>query len=156
LAEKLDWWRGHLAGASATLSLPSDRPRPAVPSWRGGQVPVRLGGELSRRLSALGHAHGATPFMVLHAGFAALLSRFAGQDDVTRGTPMSNRTRLETEGLIGFFVNPLPLRLELHGRPSFVELIERARVASLEASLHQDLPFERLVEELQPERALSR
>ncbi|MES1245845.1 MAG: amino acid adenylation domain-containing protein [Acidobacteriota bacterium] len=156
LERQLGWWREHLEGAPAEVTLPVDRPRPVVPSLRGGQVPVRLGAELSRRLSGLARGQGATLFMALLAGFAALLARLGDQEDLVIGSPVANRNREETEGLIGFFVNTLPLRQEVAGAAGFGELIRRSRETSLMAYLYQDLPFERLLEEIGGERALSR
>ncbi len=155
LAEQLAWWRRRLAGAPAVLDLPLDRPRPAVQSLRGASVPARLPADLSRALEALGRSRGATPFMLLLAGFQALLARLAGEEDVVVGSPVANRTRVETEGLIGFFANTLALRGEPLGELPFDEWLARVREMALGAYAHQDLPFERLVEELQPERSLA-
>src|SRR6185369_84921 len=133
----------------------TDRPRPAVQSFRGATRPVRLPAALARPAEALARSEGATLFMVLLAGFQALLARFSGQDDVAVGSPIAGRHRVETEGLIGFFVNTLVLRGDLSGSPSFRELLGRVRETALAAYLHQDLPFEKLVEELAPERSLA-
>ncbi|HSF43044.1 MAG TPA: non-ribosomal peptide synthase/polyketide synthase [Thermoanaerobaculia bacterium] len=155
LGRQLAWWRGRLAGAPALLDLPLDRPRPAVQSFRGQRQASRLPEELSQAAAALSRRLEATPFMVLLTAFAALLSRFAGQEDVVVGSPVANRNRMETEGLIGFFINTLALRADLSGDPNFAGLVARVREMALGAYVHQDLPFERLVEELQPERSLA-
>ncbi|HYO12242.1 MAG TPA: amino acid adenylation domain-containing protein, partial [Thermoanaerobaculia bacterium] len=156
LERRLAWWREHLAGAPMVLDLPTDRPRPAVQSYRGGSVPLRLPAELTAALGDLGRRGGATLFMTLLTGFAALLARYTGQRDLLLGSPIANRNRIETEGLIGFFVNTLVLRGELSGRPGFGELLGRVRASTLGAYAHQDLPFEKLVAEFQTERDLSR
>ncbi|HEX6908775.1 MAG TPA: amino acid adenylation domain-containing protein, partial [Longimicrobium sp.] len=156
LAEQLGWWRERLAGAPPLLELPTDRPRPAAVSDRGGSVPFTLPAQTTRALRELSRREGATLFMTLLAAWQLLLSRYSGQDDVCVGTPIAGRTRLETEGLIGFFINTLVLRTDLSGAPSFRALLGRVREATLGAYQHQDLPFERLVEELAPERALGR
>ncbi len=152
---QLDWWREQLAGAPPALDLPFDRPRPASPRFRGAQVATRLPAGLSRRLAALGRERGATLFMVLLAGFQAVLARLAGQEDVVVGSAVANRPSVETEGLIGFFVNVLPFRGLPRGGSPFAEHLVRVREATLGAYAHQDVPFERLVEELQPERSLA-
>ncbi|HKV13155.1 MAG TPA: amino acid adenylation domain-containing protein [Thermoanaerobaculia bacterium] len=152
LEELLGYWRGRLQGAPPVLELPADRPRPPVQSLRGALEPAALGPELSRRVSEAGRRLGATPFMTLFAAFAALLHRYTGQTDIVVGSPIANRTQEETEGLIGFFVNTLVLRTDLSGDPGFAGLVQRVREITLEAYAHQDLPFERLVEELRPER----
>ncbi|HYG63510.1 MAG TPA: amino acid adenylation domain-containing protein, partial [Thermoanaerobaculia bacterium] len=148
-------WTQRLAGAPRVLELPLDRPRPAVQAHRGSSLAVSLPPELSAAVRELCRREGATPFMALLAGWAALLGRHAGQDDVLVGTPIAGRNRREVEGLIGFFVNTLVLRTGLSGEPGFGELLARVRQACLEAYTHQDLPFERLVEELVPGRDLS-
>jgi amino acid adenylation domain-containing protein len=152
LAGQLAYWRQRLAGAPPALDLPADRPRPPVQGLGGGEVPVRLPPALADSLARLGRQEGATFFMVLIAAFQTLLHREAGVDDVSVGTPVSGRGQSETEGLIGFFVNTLVLRTDLGGRPSFRAAVARVREASVEAYAHQDLPFERLVEELVPQR----
>ncbi len=151
LDNQLAYWRRHLAGVS-TLHLPTDRPRPPTQSFRGASLAIDLEAELTDGLKALGRQEGATLFMVLLAGFQALLGRYTGQHDVAVGSPIANRTRSELEQLIGFFVNSLVLRTDLSGDPSFRSLLARVREVTLGAYAHQDLPFERLVEELQPER----
>ena len=155
LEAQLGYWRERLAGAPPLLELPTDRPRPQVQSDRGGSVPFALPNDVTRALRALALGEGATLFMALLAAWKLLLSRYAGQDDVVVGTPVAGRTRLETEGLIGFFVNTLVLRTDLSGSPSFRDLLARVREATLGAYQHQDVPFEKLVEELAPERSLS-
>jgi amino acid adenylation domain-containing protein len=152
LEERLAWWKRQLAGAPQVVELPLDRPRPAVQSYRGGRVYRTIGAALAARRFRL---MGVTPFMTLLAGFTALLSRYGGQADVVVGTPTANRGRAELEDLIGFFANTLALRVDLSGDPGFDELARRVREMSLEAYAHQDIPFERLVEELRPERDLS-
>ena len=154
------YWQSQLKDAPEQLALPSDRPRPAQPSYRGGRCSVCLNASLTARLRALGQNlggqnRGATLFMTLLAAFGALLSRYSGQSDLVIGTPIANRTRSELEGLIGFFVNTLALRLDLSGDPSFATLLERVRTVATEAYAHQDLPFEMLVARLAPERHLS-
>ena len=154
MERQVDFWRGQLAGAPPLLELPTDRPRPAVATEGGARVAFELPAELAGALDALSRREGATLFMTLMAGFQALLGRWSGQDDVLVGTPIAGRTRAETEGLIGMFVNTLVLRTRLDGRPGFRELLARVRESTLGAYAHQDVPFERLVEELQPERSL--
>ncbi|XXY13216.1 amino acid adenylation domain-containing protein [Sorangium sp. So ce216] len=150
------YWKGHLAGAPAALELPTDRPRPAVQSYAGATVRRALGKELSERVDALSHKLGATPFMTLLAGFSVLLGRYSNQRDIVVGTPIANRTRAETEPLIGLFVNTLAVRTDLSGEPTFVDLLGRVKQATLGAYAHQDLPFERVVEALNAPRDLSR
>ncbi|HEX2188796.1 MAG TPA: condensation domain-containing protein, partial [Longimicrobiaceae bacterium] len=156
LEAQLAWWRERLAGAPPLLEVPTDRPRPQVAGEQAGQRAVALSPETSGALRALGRREGATLFMTLLAAWQALLGRYAGQDDVVVGTPLAGRGHLELEGLIGFFVNTLALRTDLSGRPTFRELVGRARETVLGAQAHQDLPFERLVDELKVERSLDR
>ncbi|HZI15924.1 MAG TPA: amino acid adenylation domain-containing protein, partial [Myxococcus sp.] len=156
LKGELDWWREQLAGASTALELPTDRPRPAVQTHRGAMLPLTLPRSVSEAVKALARREGATPFMVLLASWQLLLARYSGQDDVCVGSPIANRTRAETEGLIGFFVNTLVLRARLEGNPPFRQLLAQVREVTLGAYAHQDVPFEKLVQELQPERDLSR
>jgi amino acid adenylation domain-containing protein len=156
LEEQLDYWRDRLAGAPAALDLPTDRPRPALPDYRGATVRFELPGVLAQSARALARREGCTLYMVLLAAFQALLHRYSGQDDFCVGSPIAGRNRAEVEGLVGFFVNTLVLRADLSGDPSFAALLGRAREACLGAYAHQDLPFERLVEEIQPERDASR
>jgi amino acid adenylation domain-containing protein len=155
LERHLAWWRAHLAGAPA-LELPTDRPRPAVQRFHGGQLPVAVAETTTRAVRALARTRGATPFMALLAGFQALLARISGQRDVVVGSPIANRDRAETEGMIGFFVNVLALRADLTRDPSFGELVEQARETALSAYAWQSLPFERLVDELRLARDLGR
>ena len=155
LQKQLSYWKEQLAGITP-LELPLDRVRPAAPSYRGEKQTLHLSTELSRQLQALARDEEATLFMVLLAAFQVLLSRYSGQSDISVGTPIANRTRPQLEELIGFFVNTLVLRTDVSGDPSFIELLERVREVALAAYAHQDLPFEKLVEELHPERSLSR
>ncbi|HTG31557.1 MAG TPA: amino acid adenylation domain-containing protein [Thermoanaerobaculia bacterium] len=155
LDNEIAWWRRQLADLPPLLELPTDRPRPAAQSYRGATRPVRLPAGLTRQVEALGRREGATLFMVLLAGFQALLARYSGQDDLAVGSPGAGRDRVETEGLIGFFVNTMVLRGDLAGAPTFGELLGRVRETALAAYLHQDVPFEKLVEELAPERSLA-
>ncbi len=156
LAGQLAYWRRQLAGAPAVLDLPADRPRPPVATSRGAHFLTSLPPGLTAEVRALSRRQGATLFMVLLSGFAALLERYTGETDILLGSPIAGRGRAETEGLIGFFVNTLVLRVDLDGAPSFGALIARVRETALAAYAHQDVPFERLVEELQPERSLAR
>ena len=155
LERPLAYWKERLAGAPALLELPTDHPRPAEPSFRGDTVPVALPAALAERLRALGRREGATPFMVLLAAFQLVLGRHAGSDDVVVGSPIAGRTRREVEPLIGFFVNTLALRADLSGDPAFRALLRRVREGALGAYEHQEVPFEKLVAELQPGRTLS-
>ncbi|HEV2736700.1 MAG TPA: amino acid adenylation domain-containing protein, partial [Longimicrobiaceae bacterium] len=156
LEHDLAYWRDRLAGAAAVLDLPTDRPRPPARAHRGAEHALQLPPPVVEGLRSAGRREGATLFMVLLAGFQVLLARLSGQDDVVVGTPVAGRTRPETEGLIGLFLNTLALRTDLSGEPSFRELLGRVREATLGAYAHQELPFERLVEALQPERSLDR
>jgi amino acid adenylation domain-containing protein/non-ribosomal peptide synthase protein (TIGR01720 family) len=152
---QLDFWRERLGGAEPeALELPADRPRPAVRTFRGSRERVLLPAALIDRLRRLAEAEGATLFMALLAGFEALLHRYTGRDDLWIGTPVANRSRLETEDLLGFFVNTLILRTDLSGDPDFRTLLARVREVTLAAYDRQDLPLDRLVEELRPERSL--
>lgn len=155
LDEQLRYWRERLGGELPVLELPTDRPRPAVQSFRGTFRHVALPKELSARLKEFSQREGATLFMTLLAAFQTLLARYTGQDDIIVGSPIANRTRIETEELIGFFVNTLVMRGDLSGDPTFRQLLERVKEVALGAYAHQDLPFEMVVEELQPERGLS-
>ncbi|NUY36180.1 non-ribosomal peptide synthetase, partial [Paraburkholderia sp. JPY303] len=136
------------------LALPTDRPRPARQSFAGATVPVEIDAELTRELRRLGREHGTTLFMTVLAGWAAVLSRLSGQDDIVIGVPSANRGRREIEELIGFFVNTLALRVDLSGGPDVATLLERTRRTALGAQERQDLPFEQVVEIVQPPRAL--
>ncbi len=150
------WWRAQLGGGLPGLQLPADRPRPAVQTYRGAWRTEVLPGSLAGALRDLSRREGTTLFMTLLAGFQALLHRCTGQEAFLIGTPDANRGRPETEGLIGFFVNTLALRADVSGNPGFRELLRRVRETTLAAYAHRDLPFERLVEDLQPERDTSR
>ncbi|NCR34055.1 MAG: amino acid adenylation domain-containing protein [Microcystis aeruginosa S11-01] len=155
LQRQLDYWQKQLADAPALLSLPTDRPRPAVQSFAGAHLPFTLSWELSQKLTQLTQEQGVTLFMTLLTAFDVLLYRYTEQEDILIGTPIANRNRSELAGLIGFFVNTLVLRTDLSGNPSFNELLIRVREMAMDAYTHQDLPFEMLVEVLQPERDLS-
>ncbi len=148
-----DYWRTALAGAPALLEVPADRPRPAEQDYRGGSVPIELGPELTDALKNLARRNGSTLYMTVLAGWALALSRLSGQDDVVVGTPVANRRRSELEGLVGFFVNTLALRIDLSGEPAVADLLKRVRTTALAAMAHQDLPFERVVELVNPPRS---
>jgi amino acid adenylation domain-containing protein len=154
LERPLAWWRERLAGAPPELDLPADRTRLATS--RGGRRPLSIPRGLADRLDALARAEGTTLFVALLAGFQALLHRWSGQDDVVVGAPFANRRRTEVQGLIGFFVNTLPIRSSLAGRPAFRELLGRVREGVAGVHAHQEMPFERIVEELRPERESGR
>jgi len=156
LEKQLDYWRRQLAGAPTVLELPTDRPHPAIQSFRGATQAFALPRTLSASLMQLARQENCTLFMLLLAAFKILLYRYTGQSDLLVGTPMAGRNRTETENLIGFFVNTLVLRTDLTGDPTFHQLLGRVREVALGAAAHQDVPFEKLVEELQPERDLSR
>ena len=152
---EVTFWRERLAELPPLLALPTDRPRPAVQSSRGRRSSFRWSSELGAELEAYSRARGSTLFMTVLAGFEAFLHRLTGQASLAVGSPIAGRRHTEVEGLIGFFVNTLVLRGDLKGDLSFEALVSQARERVLEAHAHQDLPFERLVEELQPERSLS-
>src|SRR3954447_3736660 len=153
LRREIEHWREKLAGVPPFLELPTDRPRPPVQTFGGRSLPLWLEPALTGRLSALALETGTTLFMVLLAGFETLLGIYSGAEDLAVGTPIAGRNRAELEGLIGFFVNSLVLRGDLSGDPSFVDLLGRVREDTLSAYTHQDLPFEKLVEEVRPERS---
>jgi amino acid adenylation domain-containing protein len=155
LEEQLSYWKTQLEGAPR-LNLWTDRPRPPVQTFRGGHQSLLLSPTLSKALRALSRHEGVTMFMLLLAAFQTLLHRYTGQEDIVVGSPIANRGRVEIENLIGFFVNSLVMRTDLSGDPSFAELLQRVRVTAMGAYAHQDLPFEKLVQELQPERNLNR
>lgn len=155
LEKQLAYWKTELEGAPAVLSLPTDRPRPVKQTFRGGVYESVLPKSLVDDLRMLGRRHGSTLFMTMLAGFDALLYHYTGQSDLVLGTDLANRNAVETESLIGFFVNLLVLRTNLSGDPAFDELIKRVREVSLRAYAHQDVPFDKLVEELRPERNLT-
>ncbi|MET0621647.1 MAG: amino acid adenylation domain-containing protein [Pyrinomonadaceae bacterium] len=156
LGRQLRYWKERLGGTSPVLELPTDRPRPPVQSYRGAILTHLVGLGLTGRVKELARREGVTPYMLLLAVFKTLLGRYAGQDDIVVGTPIANRNRTELEPLVGFFVNTLVLRTDLSGDPAFRELLGRVREVALGAFAHQDVPFEKLVEELQPERDTSR
>jgi amino acid adenylation domain-containing protein len=155
LREQLAFWRGHLAGAPALLELPTDRARPVVQQHAGDRVTLRLPSTLAAALHDLSQRHGTTLFMTLLAGWSTLMSRLSGQDDVVIGTPVANRPRAEFEPLIGFFVNTLALRTRFDADLTVAQLLAQTRATTLEAYAHQDLPFEQVVEAIQPARTMS-
>ena len=155
LESQLAYWGQQLTDLPG-LNLPTDRPRPPVQGYRGAIQPLQLSPTLTAALDAIGQAEGATLFMTLFAAFQVLLYRYTGQEDIAVGVPIANRNRSEIEGLIGFFVNSLVLRTNLSGQPTFRELLAQVREVALAAYAHQDVPFEKLVEELHPDRDLSR
>src|SRR5215467_539763 len=152
LENQLSYWKQQLAGAPASLDLPIDRPRPAIQSYHGANAFLHLRPVLTEGLQTLSRQEGVTLFMTLLAAFQVLLSRYSGHEDVVVGMPMANRGRPELEGLIGFFANTLALRTNLSGNPTFREVLERHVLVRIGA---QGMPFEKLVEELNPERSLS-
>ncbi len=156
LARQLSFWIEALKDLPDQIELPADRPRPAVSSHRGGHVALSIGADLHRGLAGLARETGASLFMVLQAGLAGLLSRLGAGTDIAIGSPIAGRTDAALDDLIGFFVNTLVLRTDTSGQPSFRELIGRVRGRNLAAYGHQELPFERLVEVLNPARSLSR
>ncbi|PYQ23999.1 MAG: hypothetical protein DMF81_06875 [Acidobacteria bacterium] len=154
LDESLAFWRKALAAAPPCLTLPADRPRPREQSFRGSTKSFTLAAPLGRRLEELARSAGASLFMTLLGAFAAYLGRISGQDDVVVGVPAANRDRRETEGVVGFFLNTLAIRIDLSGNPTFAELVQRVRRSALEAYAHQDVPFERVVAALGAPRDL--
>jgi len=154
LQKRLAYWRDQLAGAPAVIELPLDRPRPALRSFRGARQTLAISTEVTRKLKELARRERATLFMTLLAAFQSLLSCLTNQDDVVVGSPTAGRDRPELELLIGYFVNTVVLRGKFPGDPSFVDTVRRTREVALGAFSHQDLPFERLVEELKPARGL--
>ncbi|MFI5791764.1 condensation domain-containing protein, partial [Streptomyces sp. NPDC051640] len=156
MEEQLAYWREQLAGAPPALDLPTDRPRPATPSHQGAQLTEALDTPTVTRLTETAQQRGTTLFSVLQSVLAAVLSRRSGQDDVVIGVPVANRSRVETEDLIGFFVNTLPLRTRVAAAETFEELLDRVSRTALEGLSHQDVPFDRLVQELAPDRDRSR
>ena len=155
IEERLAYWKEKLKGRLPVLDLPTDRPRQAIQSDRGARFPFLISGDLTDRLRALSRKQGATLFMTLAAAFQVLLMRYSGLEDFCLGTPVANRPKRETESLIGFFANTLVLRADLSGNPTFIDLLARVQETVLGAQAHQDLPFEQLVDALQPVRALS-
>jgi acyl carrier protein len=158
-AEKLEpqlaYWRNQLQGAPQVISLPTKGPRPKVQSFRGALQQAELDAPLLESLRSLCQQQGATLFMALMTAFQVLLSKYSGNTDIVIGTDLANRTQIELERLIGFFVNVLPIRTDLSGDPSFAEALLRAKGVALEAYAHQETPFDKLVEDLSPERTLS-
>ncbi|HEX2641688.1 MAG TPA: condensation domain-containing protein, partial [Thermoanaerobaculia bacterium] len=155
LEKHLQFWRDQLAGAPPLLTLPTDRPRPAIQSYQGSNRAFVLSADLTRTLKAVGQREGATLFMTLLAGYHALLSRYSGQDDISVGTYSANRGRSELEGLIGFFINTLVLRAHLEDRPTFRGLLNRVKKVTVDAFAHQALPFEKVLETMRLDRNLS-
>ncbi|AKA23541.1 non-ribosomal peptide synthase/polyketide synthase [Pseudomonas chlororaphis] len=154
-ARQLDYWQALLGGEQPVLELPLDHPRPAVQSQRGARLDLKLEAALAAGLKGLAQREGVTLFMLLLASFQALLYRYSGQSDIRVGVPIANRNRVETEHLIGFFVNTQVLKADLDGQSTVAQLLQQVKQRALEAQAHQDLPFEQLVEALQPERSLS-
>jgi amino acid adenylation domain-containing protein len=156
LQTHLDYWKGRLSGSLPVLELPADRPRPSIQTHNGSTVCLVFPPDLTESLNNLSRQEGVTLFVTLLAAFNVLLLRYTGQEDLMVGTPTANRNRPEIEGLIGFFVNTLVMRNDLSANPSFRDLLGRVQETALAANAHQDLPFEKLVQELNPERDLSR
>jgi len=156
LSSKLEYWKTQLVGSNHVLELPTDQQRPPIQTYRGATQSLMLPQRLTASLIALSQQESVTLFMTLLAVFGTLLHRYTGQEDVSIGSPFAGRDRLETEGLIGFFINTVVLRLNFSGHPSFRSLLSRVQNVVLGAYTHQDMPFEKLVEELQPERDTSR
>jgi amino acid adenylation domain-containing protein len=152
---QLTYWKNKLAGSPPVIDLPTDRPRPAVQSFNGASQNFKISKELSNRLNKMSRQEGVTLFMTMLAAFQSLLHRYCRQYDITVGSPISGRTQSELESLIGFFLNTLVLRSHFEEEPNFKELLRQVREMTLEAYAYQDLPFEKLVEELQPERDMS-
>jgi fengycin family lipopeptide synthetase B len=155
LERELSYWKERLAGAPAVLELPADHPRPSIQTHHGARVPFSLPAPLAQALEELSRKKNVTLFMTLLAAFQTLLGRFTGQQDIVIGTPIAGRTQIELEGLIGLFVNTLAMRCNLQEDPTFWELLEQVREVTLAAYAHQDLPFDKLVDALHPERNLS-
>ncbi|WP_323145160.1 condensation domain-containing protein, partial [Massilia phyllosphaerae] len=155
LEQQLGFWREQLRDAPALLELPTDRPRPMVQSYRGGSVACMLPAALTAQLKALSQRHGVTLFMTLLGAWSALLMRLSGQNDIVVGTAVANRQRKEVESLIGFFVNTLALRTRFENDPTVRELLGQVKACTLGAYAHQDLPFEQVVDAVQPVRSLS-
>ena len=151
---QMDYWRHQLRAPRSPLTWATDRLRPTMPTHKGYRENAMLSEETVEALHRLGRAAGATPFMTFAAAYAALLHRLTGQDDIIIGIPIANRNREELEPIVGFFLNSLALRIDVSGNPTFRELLARTRRVAIDAYANQDLPFERIVEELNPERAL--
>ncbi|MGI9291060.1 MAG: amino acid adenylation domain-containing protein [Gammaproteobacteria bacterium] len=156
LDRQLEYWKTQLAGAPAAINLPTDRPHPPVQSYDGAIIARTLGKDLQHKLERLARDHNATLFMTLLTAFSVLLARYSGEDDIVIGSPVAGRNQSETEGLIGFFLNTLCLRADLSDNPGFTELLKQVSDMTLDAYAHQELPFESLVEAVQPVRDLSR
>ncbi|MDZ8110116.1 MAG: amino acid adenylation domain-containing protein [Nostoc sp. DedQUE12a] len=156
LSNQINYWKTHLAGANTVLELPTDRPRPPVQTYQGAAQSLTLPQSLGASLTELSRQEGVTLFMTLLAAFGTILHRYTGQEDILIGSPIAGRNRSEVEGLIGFFINTVVLRTDFSGNPSFRSVLSRVRQMALGAYAHQDMPFEKLVEELQPERDTSR
>ncbi|WP_283957997.1 condensation domain-containing protein [Janthinobacterium lividum] len=154
LQAQLAFWRAHLHGAPALLAIPTDRPRPARQSYAGETVRISLDAPLTAGVRSLGQQHGTTLFMSMLAAWSLLLSRLSGQDDVVIGSPIANRQRGETEGLIGFFANTLALRVQLQDDPTVAAVLAQVKATTLAAYAHQDLPFEQVVEAVNPVRSM--
>ena len=152
----MQYWRKQLAGDLPALDLPTDHPRPSLQTFRGQRVTSELSSTLTDQLQKLSREQNATLYMILFAAFTVLLRRYSRQEDILVGTPTAGRLKSDFEGVVGFFVNNLVLRTDLRGNPSFVELLRRVQKTALEAFEHQSIPFDQLVEELQPERSLDR
>ncbi|MEM9212761.1 MAG: amino acid adenylation domain-containing protein [Cyanobacteria bacterium P01_F01_bin.150] len=155
LEEQLEYWRSHLHNSPPLLELPTDYPRPAVQTWHGASHSVHLPAELSQAVRQWSQKHGVTVFMTLLAVFNLLLQRYSDSDDIVVGSPVANRHHAEVERMVGCFANTLALRTDLSGHPSFAELVERVKQTTLDGYNHQDMPFEQIVDALQPERSLS-
>jgi amino acid adenylation domain-containing protein len=155
LDRQLDYWREQLRGAPQVLTLPADRPRPAEQSSRGAAAEVTVGAETTRRLGAVARDANATMFMVFLTGFAAVLSRYAGETDIVIGTDVAGRTHAELDQIVGIFTNPVALRISLAGDPTFAGLLGRVRDVTLDAMVHEQVPFEKVVEEFAPDRTLA-
>jgi amino acid adenylation domain-containing protein len=155
LESQINYWREHLRGAPPLIDLPADRPRPNVRNFHGAYEPITLANGVTTAVREFSQREGVTPFMTLLAAFNATLFKHSGQDHIVLGTDIANRTTAETERLIGFFINLLPLHTDLSGNPTFRELVMREREVALGAYAHQDIPFDKLVEDLQPERSMS-
>ena len=155
LDRQLNYWREQLRGAPQLLTLPADRPRPAHQSSRGALATINVDAETTRRLAAVAQAANATMFMVFLTGFAAVLSRYARQTDILIGTQVAGRTHTELDPIVGMFTNTVPLRMSLADDPTFAGLLSRVRDITVDALAHQQLPFEKLVEDFAPDRTLA-
>ena len=155
LSEQINYWRKQLADAPALIGLPTDHQRPLVPSYVGNTQKFHVTKALTEQLSAVGGSHGATLYMTLLSAFNLLLSRYSSEQDILVGTPMANRLRKETEAMIGFFVNTVVIRTQLNDELSFLQLLDHVRETTLSSYQHQEIPFEKLVEELKPTRSTS-